>query len=393
MGDHGGVLLTSALFDRYRTDIMGTSASSPVFINALVRLAGGQAALPAFRADLARVTGRSDIDVWDNYVAFGGPVRKVTGYEAACLLAFGLAALLAALFLVGQAIIRYASGAVTELRVLQSVGLTRAQAAASATIAPALSAIAGAALGVAAAIVVSRRMPIGAASIAEPHPGVDADWLVLGVGWAAAQLLGPAGRVERAVAANHDVTGFLDVRIGGAQSGQLSIESFTYAPVDGKRVPVVLTAGRLPDGPAEVALAPTTARALHAGVGSAVRLSGAPAPRTMTVSGIAFVPAGPHNAYDEGVWLTPAGYDRIFRGAHYAFKFHAALAALRPRAAPQAVARELDASAAAVTGGHGPAFAPPDPLPVSSLRTWRCCRWCSAASSRSSRWGRSGTRS
>jgi hypothetical protein len=90
IGDHGGVMLTSAFFDRYRTDIMGTSASSPVFINALVRLAGGQAALPAFRADLARVTGRSDIDVWDNYVAFGGPVRKVTGYEAACLRTLGL---------------------------------------------------------------------------------------------------------------------------------------------------------------------------------------------------------------------------------------------------------------------------------------------------------------
>jgi hypothetical protein len=182
------------------------------------------------------------------------------------------------------------------------------------------------------------------------------------------QDFGPAGLVERATAANHEVTGFLDVRIGGAQSGRLSIESFTYAPVDGKRVPVVLSAGRLPVGPAEVALAPTTARELHAGVGSAVRLSGGPAPRTMTVSGIAFVPTGPHNNYDEGAWLTPAGFDRVFRGAHYAFKYHAALAALRPDADAHAVARELDASAAAVTGGRGPAFTPPDPLPVQQLK-------------------------
>jgi hypothetical protein len=48
------------------------------------------------------------------------------------------------------------------------------------------------------------------------------------------------------------------------------------------------------------------------------------------VTGIAFVPAGPHNGYADGAWLTPAGYDRIFAGAHYSFKFHAAAVALRP---------------------------------------------------------------
>ena len=37
----------------------------------------------------------------------------------------------------------------------------------------------------------------------------------------------------------------------------------------------------------------------------------------MTVSGITFVPDGPHNSYDEGGWLTPAGYSRLFRGARY----------------------------------------------------------------------------
>ena len=46
----------------------------------------------------------------------------MTGYEAACLLAFGLAALLAALVLVGQSVARYASAAVAELLVLRAVG-------------------------------------------------------------------------------------------------------------------------------------------------------------------------------------------------------------------------------------------------------------------------------
>ena len=94
-----------------------------------MRLNGGEAAIPAFKADLARVTHRSDIDVWDNYQKFGGPVKKVTSYEAACLLAFGLAALLAALFLVGQTVSRYVADSAEDLLVLRAVGLTRRKAA------------------------------------------------------------------------------------------------------------------------------------------------------------------------------------------------------------------------------------------------------------------------
>ena len=72
---------------------------------------------------------------------------------------------------------------------LRAVGLTRWQAASSVAFGPALAAVAGATLGVAGAIVASSWMPIGEASLTEPNPGIDADWLVLGVGWAAAVLL------------------------------------------------------------------------------------------------------------------------------------------------------------------------------------------------------------
>jgi hypothetical protein len=182
------------------------------------------------------------------------------------------------------------------------------------------------------------------------------------------QDFGPAGPVTRAVAASRDVSGFLDVRIGGAQSGSVSIESFTYNPVDGKRVPVVVTAGRLPAGPAEITLAPTTARMLDADVGSALRLTGGPVPRTLTVAGIAFVPAGPHNSYDEGAWLTPAGFDQLFSRAHYAFKFHAALVSLRPGVDPGTAARTLTATAATVKGGDAFPFTPPEGAPVQQLK-------------------------
>ena len=83
----------------------------------------------------------------------------------------------------------------------------------------------------------------------------------------------------------------------------------------------------------------------------------------MRVTGIGFVPAGPHNGYADGAWLTPGGYDRIFHGANYAFKFHVATVSLRPGADVQAVARRLDAAAAAIPGGKRFTFTPPDPMP------------------------------
>ena len=471
-GSPGGILSSPALFTRYRANMLGTSGQA--YINALVRLKGGEAAIPAFRADLARVTGRSDIDVWDNDQQIGVPARKITAYEAACLLAFGLAALVAAVFLIGQSVARYTSATVADLHVLQAVGMTRQQAIAAASAGPFLAGVAGGTLGVAGAIVASRWMPIGFASIIEPHPGIDLDWLVLGPGWVIVPLVvlagsaaaaavaltagrrpaaqrrsvvaaaaatanfpvslvvgarfalepgrgrstvpvrsalvgavagvlgvlaaftfsagvsdaashparfgqtwqlttflgyngqdfGPAGRVLRAVAADRDVTGVEDARIGGAQAGQVSIESFTYAPVGGKRPAVVLTAGRMPASPDEIVLAPTTAQEMHATTGSVVRLTGGTATRkTVRVTGIGFVPPGPHNGYADGAWLTPAGYNRIFDGARYGFKFHAATVSLRPGADVQAVARRLDAVAAATPGGKVFTFTPPDPIP------------------------------
>jgi FtsX-like permease family len=470
-GQRGGVLASPALFARYRANIMGTTGRT--YINALVRLKGGAAEIPAFRHDLARVTGRSDIDVWNNLASFGDPVRRVTGYEAACLLAFALAALVAAFFLVGQSVARYTSSTVVDLQVLQAVGMTQRQAVASASAAPFLAAVAGTTVGVAGAIVASRWMPIGAASIVEPHPGLDVDWLVLGAGWVIAPLMvlagsaaaaataltagrrqiarrrsgvaaaaagaglpvpvvvgarfalepgrgrsavpvrpalvgavagvlgvlaaftfsagvsdaaanparfgqtwqlstflgingrdfGPASRVLRAVAADRDVIGVDDARIAGAQSGQVSIESYTYDPVADKRPPFVLTDGRMPATRNEIVLAPTTARELHVSTGSTIRLTGGAAPRAVLVTGIGFVPPGPHNGYADGAWLTLAGYNRIFGGAHYSFKFHAATVALRPGADVQAVARRLNAAAAAIKGGQAITFTPPPAMP------------------------------
>ncbi|HEY2266931.1 MAG TPA: FtsX-like permease family protein [Streptosporangiaceae bacterium] len=466
----GGVEPSPALYAKYTANIMGTSGQT--YVNALIRLKGGRAAIPAFRVDLARVTGRSDIDVWDNRDFFGGTIERTSRYEAACLLAFALAALVAALFLVGQSVARYTSATMADLQVLQAVGMTPRQAMASAITPPALAAAAGSTLGVAAAIVASRWMPIGIASFNEPHPGISADWLILGPGWLLATVLvaagsaaaaalalsarrrqvvprrsvvaaaaaaaglgvpvvvgarfalepgrgraavpvrpallgavagvlgilaaftfsagvndaaanparfgqtwqltgffglsgqdfGPAGPALAAVARDPDVTGVDDALVGGAQSGQVSVESFTYDPVGGKPVPVVLTSGRMPATADEIVLAPTTASQMHAVTGSVVHLTGAKDLRAMTVTGIGFVPQGPHNYYDTGAWLTPAGYQHLFRGAHYAFKFHFAVMSLRPGADVQAVAARLDKTMKGIKGAQVFTFTPPDPL-------------------------------
>jgi hypothetical protein len=471
-GRKGAVLESPALFDRYRANILGTSGET--YINALIRLKGGPADIPAFRADLARVTGRSDIDVWNNREYFGGVIVRITRYEAACLLAFALAALVAAIFLIGQTVARYTWATVADLQVLQAVGMTPRQAVASATAPLLLAATAGATLGVVAAVVASRWMPIGYASYSEPHPGISADWLILAPGWILASVLvaagsaaaaalaltarkrktvprrsaaaaaaaaaglgvpvvvgarfalepgrgraavpvrpallgavvgilgvlaaftfsagvsdaaanparfgqtwqldtflglsgrdsGPASKLLQMVAADPDVTGVDDARISGAQSGQISVESYTYAPVAGKRTPVVLTNGRMPSAPDEIVLAPTTAGDLHAVTGSVVRLTGATEPRALTVTGIGFVPGGPHNDYEDGAWLTPAGFDRLFRGAHFAFKFHGATVTLRPGADVEAVAHRLTAKAKAIKGGQGFQFEVTPPPPI-----------------------------
>ena len=172
------------------------------------------------------------------------------------------------------------------------------------------------------------------------------------------------------MAADPDVTGIDDARVAGAQSGRVSVESFTYDPVGDKRISVVLTGGRMPDAPDEIVLAPLTAKDLHAVTGSTISLAGGtPTQMPFRVTGIGFVPAGPHNEYSDGAWLTPGGYDRLFRGAHYPFKFHLGAVTLRPGADVQAVAHRLDARAAAIPGGKAFTFdTQPTPAQVVALR-------------------------
>jgi FtsX-like permease family len=176
-GSNGGFQTTLAFTTAYRANIMGTKGQG--IVNALVRLRGGEAGLPALRAALARATGRDDIEFM-NLGAKARHEKKVTGFESNALLAFALAALLAAIVLLGQAVARYAAVSATDLRVLRTLGMTSRQAVVAAAAGPTLAALVGVAAGAAGAVAASGMFPIGSAAADEPDPGVHADLTVLG---------------------------------------------------------------------------------------------------------------------------------------------------------------------------------------------------------------------
>ena len=437
----GAVLVSPGLFAHYADNLLGAQRSG--FVNALVRLRDGEAGLPAFKQRLEAVTGRDDIDV-SNLAEGADHARDVTGFEANCLLAFALAAAVASLFLVGQAVSRYAGGAAAELQVLRAIGLSPRHCRMMAMVGPAAAGVLGGLGGAGAAYAASRWFPVGTAANYEPAPGrffdvllvagaVALALLVAAGAWLAAAaamrvrsapartpaavisgllarapapvavgarlavdggrgrqsvpvrpafvgaivgvagvvgaltfsagvadattnlarfgqsfdvvtFLGfnsddfvPARDVLGQVAADKDVVAVNDARVDVAQSGDVGLSLYTLDPV-GDQLDFVVTEGRLPSRDGEVALGPRTARALHVEPGDTVELAGPKGRDRFQVTGLAFVPAGPHNDYAGGGWIQPTGYDRLFGDA---FKFHFGLVGTARDTDPEQVAARI----------------------------------------------------
>lgn len=176
--DAGALTPSPALFEQYPANFLG--ARSTAYVNAMVRLDGGAESIPAFKDHLAEITGRTDIDVWD-MAAAATELSDVTSFEARSLLVFALAAFIAALFLVGQALARHVASTVGDLEPLRAVGMTPGESRMGATLGPGIAAVAGVAIGLPVAYLASRWFPVGTASWMEPSPGVDADWIVFGL--------------------------------------------------------------------------------------------------------------------------------------------------------------------------------------------------------------------
>jgi hypothetical protein len=179
--DTGGLAPSSGLAAKFPEHVMADRA------NALVRLSDGEAGLRAFQARLNRLAGRT-IDVW-NLPEQARQDQQTTAFEARSLIAIAAAALLAALFLLGQAIVRYVTGGVSDLESLRAAGMAPRQVVAAVALPPTMAALAGGGVGVLAATVASRWFPIGTAAAFEPYPGIRPDAAVLGTGWVVALLL------------------------------------------------------------------------------------------------------------------------------------------------------------------------------------------------------------
>jgi hypothetical protein len=434
-GDGIGLVASPGVYTRYHANFFDDKKH---YVNALVRLRGGERALPAFEQHLTQVTDRRDIDVWNFSQMMRDSQRSFT-FQARSLLAFGAAALVAALLLVGQAVTRYAAASVADLQVLHALGMTRRQAVLAAAAGPFLAAVAGTTLGVVTAGVASRWFPIGTAALQEPEPGILLDRAVLAGGWllvplvvalgsaaaawltlrshrvpgagrrsstataaaraglpvpvvvgtrfaleagrgrtavpvrpalfgAVAGVLGilaaftfssgvsdaasnperfgqtwqletltgfnsqdflPARQVFQELAKDPDVAGVNDARLSVARAGtgSTTVSLFSLDPV-GEPLRVVLTGGRLPEADDEIVLAPGSAAALNARIGSRVRFESSRDARRLTVVGLGFVPQSAHNGYDSGGLVTAAGFDALFTG----FKLHGAQITLRPGA-------------------------------------------------------------
>ncbi len=142
------------------------------------------------------------------------------------------------------------------------------------------------------------------------------------------------------IAADPDVDAVNDSYndVAGGERGPVSL--YTYSPV-GDALDVVVLDGRMPETASEIAVAPTTGEEESVDVGDTVTLTGTAGVSELTVTGIAFIPTGPHNGYAEGGWVLPDAYDALFGGE---FRFHFALISTVPEADPQRVVDRLRAS-------------------------------------------------
>jgi hypothetical protein len=179
----GSVILSPGLVRRHPQNTVGsaTTRANPAWVNALVRLRNGERDLPRFRTSVIAATHRADIQIWNLPQRLRSQQHEIA-FEARCLLAFGAVALIAALFVIGQAMARYTATSVAALNGLRGPGTTRGQEILLASAAPAAAAVVGTVLGGAAAAVASRWFPIGTAAYVEPHPGIAIDWAVIGPG-------------------------------------------------------------------------------------------------------------------------------------------------------------------------------------------------------------------
>jgi hypothetical protein len=159
----------------------------------LFRLERGARDVPAFQAATDRILDAAGVPpdalIVDDQSSRVAKVERAIRPQAMALAGFAVLTGLASLLIVGQALSRQLSLDAVDYPTLRALGMTPRQLLTMALVRVGLIAAAGAIVAVAAAILSSPLMPIGPARVAEPHPGVEVNIAILGVGSVAVVLV------------------------------------------------------------------------------------------------------------------------------------------------------------------------------------------------------------
>jgi hypothetical protein len=167
---------TFAFYDRYRDNLLPPDG----YVNAVIQLRRGAADVPAFTTHITELAGQP-VEIWHQTEELKRR-SNATHLERDALYGFAVAAALAALILVGQAVVRMVASSVSEVPQLVALGFTRGGAAAAIGALPAAAAVLGALGAAGVAYVLSDRFPIGLGRQDEPHLGFQLDWAVIAPG-------------------------------------------------------------------------------------------------------------------------------------------------------------------------------------------------------------------
>jgi hypothetical protein len=165
----GSLFLTAAFYQRFGGSVGNMAGLS-------FHLRRGLAGLPAFKAEVNRLTGgRAQFELGSDDAIAAAAVQRGTGLQALALLLFGIIVALAMLVIVGQSLARLAYIAADDFPVLRALGSSRGQLATVALAPGALVAAAGMVLAIPAAYALSVFTPVGVARRAEISPGFSFD--------------------------------------------------------------------------------------------------------------------------------------------------------------------------------------------------------------------------
>ncbi len=167
---------TPAFFRQYGHELLPTPAI-------VLRLRHGAADVPAVDREIAQLDGGKAYNDYPLGGQAANTEHSIHLQAVALWLLAGLLALLGSL-VAGQLLARQGFLESASYGPLRAIGMSRRQLAAAGLIRAALIGAAGGVLAVILAVAASPLFPMGLAGIAEPHPGVHADWPVFGLGLA-----------------------------------------------------------------------------------------------------------------------------------------------------------------------------------------------------------------